>query len=269
MPKGALISNGRTAEVFSWDERTVLKLYHPRIPDLWIEQERRVGRFVWEAALPVPALQGTIRDEDRTGLLWERISGKSLLQGLLRHPFRLRKAAEAFTQLHQRIHAVEARDLPPVEVWLDQILRHSPFLTPAEKSVLIRQVDALPAGNHLLHMDFHPGNILEAADGPKVIDWLMAMRGPAEADVARTLLLLEYHLFPQGLPKLKAWIVRRLLREFRLACREAYRKQGSDFEALERWTLPLAAARLAEPIGHEERLALLKLVRNRLAAANS
>lgn len=251
--------------MFSWDENTVLKLYHPQIPDVWIDQERKVGRFVWEAALPVPALQGTVKDADRTGLLWERVRGESLLAALIHRPLGLRAHARVFTELHRQIHAVEALDLPPVEAWLHQIIRHSPFLSPAEKQLLVKQVEGLPSGKALLHMDFQPGNVLASDEGHKVIDWLMAMRGPPAADVARSLLLIEHHLRPAGMHRLKAWIVRRLLREFRLTYRDAICGEGGPSRSeVERWLLPLAAARLAEPISHEERLSLLRFVRERL-----
>jgi aminoglycoside phosphotransferase (APT) family kinase protein len=252
--------------VFSWDENTVLKLYHPRIPEMWIEQERKVGRFVWEAALPVPAMQGTVREADRIGLLWERVRGASLLSAIVRQPLRLRAHAEAFVSLQGRIRGVEAADLPPIEVWLDQIIRHSPFLSPAEKQALVARVEALPAGNRLLHMDFHPGNVLQGGhDGYKVIDWLMAMRGPAEADVARTCLLLEHHLRPAGMGRFKSWLVRRLLSEFKVRYLELSVSQyGMDAQAIDQWLVPLAAARLAEPVSHEERMSLSQFVRPRI-----
>jgi aminoglycoside phosphotransferase (APT) family kinase protein len=265
MPKGPLISQGRTSEVFSWDENTVLKLFHPQIPQLWIDQERKVGRLVWEAALPVPALQGTVRESDRTGLLLERVRGDCFLHRLISRPLGFRQAAREFTSLHAHIHKVVATDLPPVEVWVSQIILHSPFLSPAEKQSLEKLVDALPAGTNLLHMDFHPGNLIASQDGTKVIDWLMAMRGPPAADVARTLLLLEYHLRPVGMGRFKAWVVRRLLTEFRAHCHDAYLASGISDEDIQAWKLPMAAARINEPIPHEERLALLNYVRSRLA----
>jgi aminoglycoside phosphotransferase (APT) family kinase protein len=265
MPKGPLISQGRTAEVFAWDEKTVLKLYHPQIPDPWIDQERRIGRFVWEAALPVPAMQGTVREANRTGILWERVNGKSLLHALIHSPFHLGQFARQFADLQVRIHAVEAAELPPVGVWLEQIITHSPFLSPAEKHLLIAQVKILPTGDRLLHMDFHPGNVLDSGEGYKVIDWLLAMRGPEAADIARTLLLLEHHLQPLGMRRFKAWIVRLLLREFSARYRSSRLTRGNATPGeVEKWMLPLAAARLAEPICHEERLSLIRFVRSRL-----
>jgi len=45
-----------------------------------------------------------------------------------------------------------------------------------------------PAGrkhgeNGLCHCDLHPGNVIMTADGPRIIDWSMTMRGPAALDL--------------------------------------------------------------------------------------
>jgi aminoglycoside phosphotransferase (APT) family kinase protein len=42
------------------------------------------------------------------------------------------------------------------------------------------------------HGDYHPGNVLLAADRVAVIDWPTAARGAPEADHARTRLLLRW-----------------------------------------------------------------------------
>src|SRR3546814_7594415 len=52
-------------------------------------------------------------------------------------------------------------------------------------------LDALPDGDRLCHGDYHPGNVIETAGGPVVIDWPAVTRGHPDADYARTLLLLR------------------------------------------------------------------------------
>jgi Ser/Thr protein kinase RdoA (MazF antagonist) len=53
-------------------------------------------------------------------------------------------------------------------------------------------LDRLPDGDRVCHGDYHPGNVLLAADRTAVIDWVCAARGAAEADHDRTLLLLRW-----------------------------------------------------------------------------
>jgi hypothetical protein len=44
----------------------------------------------------------------------------------------------------------------------------------------------------LLHRDLHPQNVILTADGPRIIDWEGAARGPAVADVAMTWVIVGF-----------------------------------------------------------------------------
>jgi aminoglycoside phosphotransferase (APT) family kinase protein len=56
---------------------------------------------------------------------------------------------------------------------------------------LQRRLHALPwGGQSLLHLDFHPLNVLMGPDGPVVIDWTNARSGPPGLDVAMSALIL-------------------------------------------------------------------------------
>jgi len=48
------------------------------------------------------------------------------------------------------------------------------------------QATPFGAGDALLHRDLHPDNVILTEDGPSVIDWEGAVRGPAQADLALT-----------------------------------------------------------------------------------
>ncbi len=57
-------------------------------------------------------------------------------------------------------------------------------------------LQTLPDTNQLCHNDFHPANILMDDQGPVIIDWMDAARADPLADVARTLILVQF----AGLP---------------------------------------------------------------------
>jgi aminoglycoside phosphotransferase (APT) family kinase protein len=65
-------------------------------------------------------------------------------------------------------------------------------LPPPLREHAVRVLDALPDGDRLCHGDYHPGNVLVAADRVGVIDWANAACGVPEADHARTVLLLRW-----------------------------------------------------------------------------
>ena len=45
-------------------------------------------------------------------------------------------------------------------------------------------------GDAVLHFDLHPLNVLMSPQGPVIIDWTNACRGPAAADVAQTWIIM-------------------------------------------------------------------------------
>jgi thiamine kinase-like enzyme len=77
-----------------------------------------------------------------------------------RRPLTFRRQARLLARRHAVVHAVPALE------WLPM-----PF----------GEGDGAPV---LLHRDLHPQNVILTADGPRIIDWEGAARGPAVADVA-------------------------------------------------------------------------------------
>ncbi len=66
---------------------------------------------------------------------------------------------------------------------------------------LQRRLHALPwNGQSLLHLDFHPLNVLMGPDGPVVIDWTNARPGPPGLDVAMSALILAGVTLTQEYP---------------------------------------------------------------------
>lgn len=48
---------------------------------------------------------------------------------------------------------------------------------------ILALIDYLPTGDGLCHCDLSPGNVIMTAEGPKLVDWTFAMRGPAALDL--------------------------------------------------------------------------------------
>ena len=49
---------------------------------------------------------------------------------------------------------------------------------------ILALIDRLPPGDGLCHTDLSLGNVIMTEDGPKLVDWAGAMRGPAALDLA-------------------------------------------------------------------------------------
>jgi len=56
---------------------------------------------------------------------------------------------------------------------------------------ILALIERLSPGDGLCHWDLHPGNVIMTAEGPRLIDWLGAVRAPAALDLACTHVVLS------------------------------------------------------------------------------
>lgn len=113
MKKGALIGKGRSAEVYEWGESQALKLYYEGYRPEWVTYEAEMGRIVAEAGVPAPSVFDKVDIEGRTGLVYERITGPSMLRQVQSAPFQLTKCARDMAQLQHATHSCTTSLLPP------------------------------------------------------------------------------------------------------------------------------------------------------------
>jgi len=110
------------------------------------DREAEVMEHARAHGFPVPRVLEVREDS----LVLERVDGTTMLAELRRRPWRLAGHAHTLAELHRRLHAI-------------------PF-----------------EAERLLHLDFHPDNVLLSARGPVVIDWANARAGDPALDVAMT-----------------------------------------------------------------------------------
>jgi uncharacterized protein (TIGR02172 family) len=194
-------ATGRTAEIYSFGDEKVLKLFFPTIPQSWIDREATVGRYIQEAQLPVPKVFERVKVNNRDGVVYERIDGPSLLNQVGRMPWKAVQYAHLLASLHAQIHKVTApSNLETQREWARGGIPDTDKLSKETKESVLNLLDTMPDGNQLCHGDFHPGNIIVTHRGPVIIDWMTASRGTAGGDVGRTSIILEAAQAPEGTP---------------------------------------------------------------------
>ena len=110
------------------------------------DREAEVMEHARAHGFPVPRVLELRADS----LVLERVDGTTMLADLRRRPWRLAGNAQALAELHHGLHSIPFED------------------------------------GRLLHLDFHPDNVLLSARGPVVIDWANARSGEPALDVAMT-----------------------------------------------------------------------------------
>lgn len=254
----APIAEGRTADVYSWDDTHIIKLYREWCPSDWVDYEARVARAITEAGIPSPAAGEIVEVGSRRGLIYERLEGKSMLQDLNARPWMFLKHAQALAELHVKINGLSIEGLPSYKDGLGYSVRNTRHLSDALREKALALLDTLPDGRSVCHGDYHPGNVLLTKRGPLAIDWMTAKSGSPWADVSRTSLLLSIGARSAG-KQIKP-VVRTMVGLFHRRYLARYMALSPDSQsALNRWMPVTAAARLNEDIA-PEREALIKMV---------
>lgn len=180
------------------------------------EREREVMAAARAAGLPVPEVQRAGVWQDHPALLIAWLPGRTIEEELSIHPWRLWSLGIAFGRMQAKIHTVSAPDL----------LREQPgtwitWMCEGEQVLQDRLRQLHPDQSTLLHLDYHPRNVL--TDGKQItgiVDWTNAHAGDPRADVARTASILHVN------PVIRKPFLRRLaLRVFARASSVGYQRE--------------------------------------------
>jgi uncharacterized protein (TIGR02172 family) len=184
------IAYGRTAEIYAWQEGQVLKLFYDWFDLEAIEYEAWIARAIHASGLPVPAVGEIVRANDRNGLVYKRVDGDSMWERLSRKPWNVFRYAKRTAELHAEMHRrTLPTDIPSQRQQLVHKVRRADILPGHLRSKALVALETMPDGDRLCHGDFHPGNILMAPQGERIIDWIDASRGNPMADLARSTIL--------------------------------------------------------------------------------
>src|SRR4051812_44032422 len=159
MEVGRLLAAGRAAEIFEYGSDCVLRR---SVTGYSFAYEANVMELARGFGVPVPAVH-ELRAND-TELVMDRITGPTMVDWILRAPWRVRTAGRILAEFHDAVHKI------PGPSWLR---------------------DAGDGGEALIHLDLHPLNIIMGPKGPVLIDWTNSARGLGATDVAFTWMLLS------------------------------------------------------------------------------
>jgi len=259
--KGRLINEGNTAEVFEWGDQKIIKLFREGFPVHAIEVEYKISKEVEKQGLPVPKVGEMVDIDHRKGIIYERIYGDSMLHQIMKNPLSAKRYAKHLADIHYEIHQCKVKNLENYKDNLTWSIRETALLSNENKQSVLDLLEQLPEGDRLCHADFHPGNIIVGKKQTIILDWMTASVGNPAADVARTILLLENGELPKETPEIIIKIITILRRRIAKVYRKRYLQISKiKGEAIDKWRVPIAAARLSEWIPESEKKLLLQIV---------
>jgi aminoglycoside phosphotransferase (APT) family kinase protein len=263
---GPRLATGGTAELYALEDRRVVKLYWQGASMDAAEREAERTQAAFRLGVPAPQVFEVVNIGERPGVVFERLEGPSMLALFAQEPNLLASLARQLAELQAAFHARTAQHLPTQTEHLVRRINLGP-LPARHKPPVLARLRALEDGQALCHGDLHPGNVVMTSAGPRIIDWFDATSGNPAGDLARTCLLLQYAKLPRASDGERR-VFEALRERFLDAYLAHYRALLPEVaEGLVDWFVPVAGARLAEPIGAPERAALLKVIDSLLAEA--
>lgn len=263
---GEVIAYGRTAELFAYGNDHVLKLFRKGIPSQIINEEFRISSIVYHSGMPIPEPDKIMEVNDRTGIVYQRVTGDTMLKIISKKLWFINKESIRMARLHTEIHRQNVSDLPDQKSILKFQIEQAPILTTEEKERVINDLVNLQEDTKLCHGDFHPDNII-VGNTEWIIDWMTGVQGNPAGDVARTVLLLKYGTMPDETPKVLVWLIGRVRKQILNTYISHYIKSSNmKYEEIDNWLVPIAAARLNEWIPEREKQVLVHLIRQKLSS---
>jgi Ser/Thr protein kinase RdoA (MazF antagonist) len=183
---GEKIGEGTFSEVHAWAAGQVVKLAKPGVPQRISRYEERMTRAVFDAGAPAPEVFGKVTLEGRFGIILARFDGPTLLQHYRGGAVTFEQAGAILASLAMSVHKTPP---PPKAPSLRDYVHGS--VTPGGGDLpndvvsgVLARIDRLRPGDELCHGDIHPANVIVTAEGPRLVDWISAVRAPAAFDLA-------------------------------------------------------------------------------------
>ena len=258
---GAPIARGNTSDLWDWSAGTVVKVLRPEIPAHWASIEADTIARVHAAGLPVPATDGVVEFDGRSGIVLERIEGTSMWECIKADP---RSVPELIAQLVELQMEIQRTYVPELSATKDRLRRkigEAAQITEEDRRKALGLLEALPMGNALCHGDFHPANVIMSDRGPIIVDWFDAGHGDMTADFVRSSLLMRP---PTDRTTWLAGATPELLdRVHSYYITELVRRGDVDVRTFGSWEAAIAVARMAEPVPDEDLIAVWEAWKSR------
>jgi Ser/Thr protein kinase RdoA (MazF antagonist) len=189
---GAKIGAGATSDVHAWAPERVVKLYKVWAPHRVSAYEAWITRAVHATGALAPEVFEEVNVGGRVGIVMARLDGPTLIQAIKSNSVSLTEAGDILAGL---LHTVHATPPPPELMLLGEYVRSSlkrarGDLPEHVAAGVLAQIERLLPADGLCHGDPNPGNVMMTADGPKLIDWIAALRAPPAFDLASAHVIL-------------------------------------------------------------------------------
>ena len=170
----ALIGRGAKGDIYRYTDELIVKVYNDKNTYKDVERELSLARTAFVMGLPTAISFGIVSVGNRYGALFELLETTTVSRLIAKNPEHVEYYAGLVANLAREIHNTEAKDettFPEASVQLLRWVKRGLDNEDMELSERLQQwVLSFPKTRHLVHGDFHTGNVLIQNGEPLFID---------------------------------------------------------------------------------------------------
>ncbi|MBR2810774.1 MAG: phosphotransferase [Solobacterium sp.] len=156
------IGRGANGAVYRIDKDNVVKVYTDKVDLEDIKHEREVARLALILGIPTAISYDVVKVGGHYGSVFELLNARSFSRILADEPEKLDWCVKEYVGLLKKIHSTEVPEgkLPDIkETVMKWVTFMLDYLPEEAGKKLIAMVEAVPKDNHMIHGDYHTGNI--------------------------------------------------------------------------------------------------------------
>lgn len=169
-----ILGVGGVGTVYRYNDDTIIKVFRDGTTIDEVRNEITMSKEAFVMGMPTAISFDIVKVGAQYGLVYELLHAITLSSLIMHHPERIHEYARMYANLFRQLHAIQvpADSCVPdaLEHERKQVLHIRRYFSQENIDLLLQILDAVPAGNRLLHLDLQAKNAMVQGDELMLID---------------------------------------------------------------------------------------------------
>ena len=169
-----ILGVGGVGTVYRYNDDTIIKVFRDGTTIDEVRNEITMSKEAFVMGMPTAISFDIVKVGAQYGLVYELLHADTLSSLITHHPERIHEYARMYANLFRQLHAI----LVPADSCVTDALEHERkqvlhirrYFSQENIDLLLQILDAVPAGNRLLHLDLQAKNAMVQGDELMLID---------------------------------------------------------------------------------------------------
>ena len=169
-----ILGVGGVGTVYRYNDDTIIKVFRDGTTIDEVRNEITMSKEAFVMGMPTAISFDIVKVGAQYGLVYELLHADTLSSLITHHPKRIHEYARMYANLFRQLHAIQVPADSCVTDALEherkQVLHIRRYFSQENIDLLLQILDAVPAGNRLLHLDLQAKNAMVQGDELMLID---------------------------------------------------------------------------------------------------